>query len=97
KEYEYEVYDADNKINTAFRTKYTGAKFTVKYDPEAMDNYVRLYITKPDGKLNFIADAQPKRAHESIPALMQEGDKAAWYEDYSVRGQELETVEKDLQ
>ncbi|MBK5213406.1 MAG: transposase family protein [Flavobacteriaceae bacterium] len=97
KEYEFEVYDENNRINTAFRTKYTGAKFTVKYDPEEMDNYVRLYITKPDGKMEYVANAQPKRAHETIPALMQEGDKAAWYDDYEVRGEELATVEKDLQ
>jgi len=97
KEYEFEVYDNDGHIDSNFRSKYTGAKFTVKYDPEEMDNYIRLYITKPDGKMEYVANAQPKRAHESIPALMQPGDKAAWYDDYEVRGEELATVEKDLQ
>lgn len=96
KEYEFEVYDENNRINTNFRTKYTGAKFTVKYDPEAMDNYIRLYITKPDGKLEYVANAQPKRAHESIPALMEEGDKSVWYNDYSVRNEELTAAENEI-
>jgi hypothetical protein len=97
KEYEFEVYDAENNIDTTFRTKYTGAKFIVKYDPEEMDNYIRLYIKKPDGKMEYVANAQPKRAHETIPALMQKGDKESWYQDYQVRGSEMEAVEKEIQ
>lgn len=94
--YEYEVYGPDHKINLSFRSKYTGAKFNVKYDPEDME-IIRLYITKPDGKLEYVTDATLKRSHETIPALMQEGDKAMWYEDYKVRSQELDVVEQKIQ
>lgn len=94
-EYEYEVYDEDNKIDSNFRVKYTGAKLSVKYDPEDME-IIRLYIKRPDGKLEYVANAQIKRGHETIPALMQEGQKAAWYEDYETRNTELEAVEKRI-
>lgn len=70
--YQYEVYDQDNNIDTEFRRKYIGEKFIVRYDPDLMNQGVQLWLNTPTGK-TFIATAQPKRAHESIPVLMKEG------------------------
>ncbi len=95
-QHEYEVYDADNRIDTNFRVKYTGAKFTVKYDPEDM-GIIRLYRKRTDGKLEYVANAETKRGHESIPALMREGAKTAWQDDYGVRAKEIKDVETQLE
>lgn len=94
KSYEYEVYTGDGHIDTEFRRKYVGAKMIVKYDPDELDNFVRLFTIMPTGALSFVANAQPKRAHETIPVLMQEGDKAAWRSDFEVSDSEYE---RDLQ
>jgi len=95
--FEYEVYDQDGKIDLEFRRKYVGEKFQVRYDPELMDEGVQLWKSSPNGKV-FIAIAQPKRAHESIPALMEDGDKEQWFEDFSITDTEyqrdLEEIER---
>jgi hypothetical protein len=80
----YEVYDKANKIDLEFRRKYVGEKFIVRYDPELMDKGVQLWQRNSQGALTFITAAQPKRAHESIPGLMREGDKEQWHEDFQV-------------
>lgn len=89
----YEVYDSTGRIDIEFRRKYVGAKFLVRYDPEQLDQYVQLIKISATGEKTHIANAQPKRAHESIPALMKDGQKAQWDEDFKVR--ELE-YERDL-
>lgn len=95
--YEFEVYDQNDQIDLEFRKKYVGQKFIVKYDPDALDSYVRLYRKLANGSLEFVANAQPKRAHESIPALMEEGDKENWLKDYEVRNQEYQRDLKEYQ
>ena len=85
REFWYEVLDGDNKIDINFREKYVGAKFIVKYDPEHLNDFIQLYVDDAEGNKVFVANAQPKRKHETIPALMDDGDKAAWREDYNVR------------
>ncbi|MFK5855411.1 MAG: hypothetical protein QM503_04710 [Bacteroidota bacterium] len=89
KEYDYEVLDQDNKIDLEFRRRYVGAKFIVRYDPETLNQYVGLYEQTDNGLL-FIAYAQPKRSHEVIPILMQDGDKERWNEDYKIADMEYE-------
>jgi len=91
--YQYEVYDHDGKVDLEFRRKNVGSKFIVRYDPNFMDGYIQLCQTDQYGNTVFITNAEPKREHENIPALMEEGDKAQWHEDYKVR--ELE-YERDL-
>lgn len=87
--YEYEVLDGDGKIDLEFRRKYIGAKFIVKYDPEHLNDFVQLFQEDKEGNRTFIANAQPKRSHEQVPALMKEGDKERFNEDWQVVEMEL--------
>jgi len=86
--YEFEVRDADGNIDLEFRRKYVGSKFNIKYDPELLNDGVQLWRTTEDDKRVMIAIAQPKKKHESIPALMEEGDKEAWYNDFQITERE---------
>lgn len=95
KQYHYEVYDADGGVDMDFRDKHTHSKFYVQYDPDQMDNYVRLYLNLPNGKRKFIKDAQPKRTVETIPALMTPQSKAQMWKDRQVRKTELARIEKE--
>ena len=96
KDYEYEVHTSDDKIDLEFRRKYVGCKFIVRYDPSTLDQHVGLYEKTEDGLL-FIAYAQPKRSHQVIPVLMQEGDKQRWIEDYNVADIEYERDLKEVE
>lgn len=91
---EFEVRDNDDKIDLEFRRKYVGDTFQIRYDPELINDGVQLWKINEAGKKMFIAIAQPKKKHESIPALMEEGDKEAWYEDFQITEQEYA---RDLQ
>lgn len=88
--YEYEVLTSDGKIDLEFRRKYVGAKFIVKYDPEHLNKFIQLFQVDEEGNKRFIANAEPKRAHEQIPALMKEGDKERFNEDWKVVEMELQ-------
>ncbi len=88
--YQYEVLGNDNRIDLEFRRKYVGKKLLVKYDPDHLNDFVCQYDVDEQGNKVFVANAQPKRAHESILVLIQEGDKSAWQEDYSVTDLELD-------
>ncbi|UGU15181.1 transposase family protein [Sinomicrobium kalidii] len=90
KKYEYEVYNADGKVDQEFRRKCVGAKLIVRYDPAMLNDYVQLYELTPEGEKIFVANAQPKRGHENIPILMEEGDKQRWYADFKVQDEEYE-------
>ncbi|MAX81719.1 MAG: hypothetical protein CL843_16275 [Crocinitomicaceae bacterium] len=94
--YWFEVLDSDNRIDISFRRKYVGKKFVVKYDPEYLSEFIRLYLPDSDGNLDFIANAQTKRAHEVIPALKEEGDDARFRRDYQVREIEMSLDEADM-
>jgi hypothetical protein len=95
--YHYEVYDADGRPDLDFRDKYTGSKFFVQYDPDQMDNYVRLYLRLPDGSSKYIADAQPVKAVKGIPALMDDQDRGRMHKMVSTRDTELERMEAELE
>lgn len=95
--YMFEVYTSDDKIDLEFRRLNVGKKFIVRYDPEELDNYVQLIELTPEGEKVFVAHAQPKRKHQEIPVLMEEGDKELWAEDYSIRDKELERDQKELE
>lgn len=88
KKYQFEVYDANNNIDLEFRRKNVGKKFIIRYDPELLDSYVQLCEKDSEGKTTVIAFAQPKRHHENIPALMNEGDKETWVRDQKVKEEE---------
>lgn len=89
KDYLYEVYDLDNRVDLKFREKWVNEKLIVRYDPERLNEFVALYELMPGGEKRFVAYAQKKRAHESIPILFQENSKALLLEDVSVRDAEL--------
>jgi hypothetical protein len=97
KQYEYEVYDADGHVDLDFRDKYTGCKFFTQYDPDQLDNYVRLYLALPDGSMKYIADAQPVKKIKTIPALMTPEDKSRMHKMVQTRDQELQRVEQQLE
>jgi hypothetical protein len=84
----FEVFTADNAIDLDFRQKYVGEKFIIRYDPELMDKGVQLWKKSNNG-ITFIATAQPKRQHESIPVLMKEGDKVQQMADFQVTQMEM--------
>jgi transposase InsO family protein len=94
--YQYEVYDADNRIDLEFRRFNIGKKFIVRYDPEQLDAYIQLIEVTAEGEHLFIANAQPKRKHQEIPVLMKDGDKALFLQDFEVRDLELERDEQEL-
>ena len=93
----FEVYDAGNNIDLEFRRRHVGSKFIVRYDPEQLDQYVQLIQVNHNGEKIHIANAQPKRGHESIPALMKDGDKSLYLQDFKVRDEEYERDMRDYQ
>lgn len=88
KDYLYEVYDADNNIDLEFRRKWVNEKVIVRYDPEYLEDYVALYELTASGEKRFIAYAQKKRTHESIPVLFKEDAKVLLNLDKNAREQE---------
>ncbi len=96
--YKYEVYDPNKKIDLEFRRKSIGKKFIVRYDPECLEDYVTLMeMDEMTGELTIAAIAEPKRKHQPVPALMKEGDKELWAEDYKVRDIELQKDIEELE
>jgi hypothetical protein len=88
-DYLYEVYDDTNNVDLEFRRKYVGESLIVRYDPERLNEFVGLYELTPSGEKRFVAYAQSKRMHESIPVLMKENSKALLLQDIAVRDAEL--------
>ncbi len=88
--YQFEVYDTEGHIDLEFRRKNVGSKFIVRYDPDFLDGYVQLCKKDENEEVVFIANAEPKREHETVPVLMEDGDKVIWNEDYQVRHKEYE-------
>lgn len=89
KDYIYEVYDETNNVDLEFRRKFVGESLIVRYDPERLDEFVGLYELTPSGEKRFIAYAQTKRMHESIPVLMKDNSKTLLLQDIAVRDAEL--------
>ena len=89
KDYLYEVYDHENNVDLEFRRKFVGENLIVRYDPERLDEFVALYELTPSGEKRFIAYAQSKRMHESIPVLMKGGSKELLLQDIEVRNAEM--------
>ncbi|MEZ7494475.1 hypothetical protein QO206_03195 [Leeuwenhoekiella aequorea] len=95
--YHYEVYDANGHVDLDFRDKYTGCKFFVQYDPDELDNYVRLYLKLPNGDSKYITDAQPVKQIKSIPATMDDQDRGRVHKMTGTRDKDLERVEAQLE
>ena len=97
KDYHFEVYDAEGHVDLDFRDKYTGCKFFVQYDPDHMDNYVRLYLKLPNGDRRYVADAEPIKKVKNIPALMNDQDRGRKHKMISVRDKELDRTMERLE
>src|SRR5690606_9306136 len=82
-------YNEDGSIDLEFRRKYVNEKLIVRYDPERLSDFVALYELLPSGDKRFVAYAETKRAHESIPILMRENSKALLLQDIAARDAEL--------
>lgn len=89
KDYIYEVYDELNNVDLNFRRKFVGENLIVRYDPERLSEFIGLYELTPSGEKRFVAYAQSKRMHESIPVLMKENSKVLLLQDIAVRDAEL--------
>jgi hypothetical protein len=96
-DYHFEVYDIDGRVDIDFRDRYTGSKFFLQYDPDQLDNYVRLYVQLPNGTRKFVTNAEPVKVIKSIPALMDEHDKGRMHKMTAVRDEELKRVEARLE
>lgn len=95
-DYEFEVYNKKGEVDSDFRYKNIGKKFKVRYDPDFLDGYVQLYSKDEKDNYVWVANAEPKRKHQNIPALMKEGDKEKWFADMQVRKIELERTQREL-
>jgi hypothetical protein len=95
-DYEFEVYNKKGEVDSDFRYKNIGKKFKVRYDPDFLDGYVQLYSKDEKDNYVWVANAEPKRKHQNIPALMKEGDKEKWFADMQVRKLELEQTQREL-
>jgi hypothetical protein len=96
-DYHFEVYDLDGNVDLDFRDNYTGCKFFYEYDPNQLDNYVRLYLRLPNGDTKYIADAQPVKKVRTLSAKMTEKDKAHKHKMQHVRDNELSAIEEQLE
>lgn len=95
KKYQFEVLDVDGNIDLEFRRKYVGQKFIIRYDPDYLDGYIQLCMMDENKKVVNIANAQPKRNHQAIPLLMQDGDNEKRKEDMKVRDIEFARDDAD--
>jgi len=88
-DYEFEVYDKDNQVDEVFRQKYVNEKLIVCYDPEYLNDYIKLYTLNEKGQKVFAAYAQKKRQHTQVPFLTTAESKAQMLKDMAVRDREM--------
>lgn len=88
-DYDFEVYDKDNQVDVDFREKYVNSKMIVSYDPEYLDQYVKLYTINEKGQKVFSAYAQKKREHTQVPFLSTKESKAQLLKDMHIRDNEM--------
>lgn len=89
KDYIYEVYDQNENVDLEFRRKFVGENLIVRYDPERLTDFVGLYELTPSGEKRFVAYAQTKRLHESIPILKKDNADHWLKSDQDVRDLEM--------
>lgn len=89
KDYIYEVYDHNENVDLEFRRKFVGENLIVRYDPERLSEFVGLYEMTPSGEKRFVAYAQTKRRHETIPILKKDNADLWLKNDQSIQDLEL--------
>lgn len=87
KDYLYEVYNEKNEVDIDFCEKYVREKLIVRYDPERLNEFIGLYELTPSGEKRFVAYAQTKRQHETVPIIKKLQDDEWLKKDVSVRDQ----------
>lgn len=88
-DYDFEVYDKDQQIDEVFREKYVNSKLIVAYDPEYLNEYIKLYELNEKGQKVFVAYAQKKREHSQMMKFSTEDSKAQLLKDMEVRDREM--------
>jgi len=91
--YKFEVYDSEGLPDITFRENYLTTKFIIKYDPEYLDQFVKLYKETENG-LVFVATAEKKKEFEVVPVLMQEGEKALAMKHIDQDKREISAIER---
>jgi hypothetical protein len=91
--YEFEVYDSEGLPDSDFRANNITKKFIIKYDPEYLDQFVKLY-QETDNGLVFVATAEKKKQFEVVPALMHEGEKALAIKHIETDKREIAAIEE---
>lgn len=87
-DYLYEVYNPDGTVDLEFRRKWVQEKLIVRYDPEYLNDYVALYELTASREKRFVAYAEKKRAHETIPIHKRETSKALLDQDIAIKEME---------
>lgn len=88
-DYEFEVYDEKGEIDIEFRRKRVNTKLIVSYDPEYLNEYIKLYELNEKGQKIFVAYAQKKRAHSQSPIIRKAQQDEKMRADMNIRDIEM--------
>ncbi|MEI7486815.1 MAG: hypothetical protein WCJ72_05305 [Chryseobacterium sp.] len=88
-DYEFEVYDENDAVDLEFRRKRVNTKLIVSYDPEYLNEYIKLYELNEKGQKVFVAYAQKKRAHSQSPIIRKAQQDEKMRADMNVRDDEM--------
>jgi hypothetical protein len=88
-DYDFEVYDENDEIYIEFRRKRVNTKLIVLYDPEYLNEYIKLYELNEKGQKIFVAYAQKKRAHSQSPIIRKAQQDEKMRADMNIRDIEM--------
>lgn len=88
-DYDFEVYDENDEIDIEFRRKRVNTKLIVSYDPEYLNEYIKLYELNEKGQKVFVTYAQKKRAHSQSPIIRKVQQDEKMRADMSVQNLEM--------
>lgn len=84
-DYDFEVYDKEGNIDEDFCRKYVNTKLIVAYDPDYLDQYIKLYTLNEREEKVFVAFAQKKRQHHQVPFLLTKEGSEKMRQDVAVK------------
>lgn len=88
-DYEFEVYDTDGNVDIDFRRKRVNTKLIISYDPEYLNEYIKLYELNEKGQKVFVAYAQKKREHSQSPIIRKAQQDEKMRADMNIRDIEM--------
>lgn len=88
-DFEFEVYDNDDNVDLEFRRKYVNSKLIVCYDPEYLNDYIKLYELNEKNEKVFVGFAQKKREHSQSPFIRKAERDEKMRADMQVRELEM--------